>query len=706
MNWQQQLLSLAIILGSFAVSSAQPPDALDDALALAGMRREDVGWRPKGWWSRYPADIPYKLRHFDDLFAEPLATISFTRMLGNAARLHLDPEVLAKPAEKSDGALYQAVHALGVDPKFGAFRAYSCNLTAEPTPLDRAILEVYRAAGRPSRYVTFGTPSPYPLTEADLAAAVLAVPESARPILGQLVLNVLDAHTWATRAMRNVPMELRVAVSRRLNIGEEEVDALDYAPEFDDMARLLDEASLWYAALKCVQALDDARLQLAALDESPPFEFAWQTPLGWIRIYGSGGDVIDGRDALLIVDLGGDDRYSGPAGASAADRPIGLVLDMGGDDRYSADVPAQGAGICGVGIVLDAAGNDRYEAHTMAQGAGQFGLGALIDLAGDDHYFSNYSAQGCGFFGVGLLLDADGTDQYTVYSDGQGFGGANGVGVLADRAGDDRYEAVRDSNLTRRPSYHSPDENISVSNAQGCAMGRRGDGADGHAWAGGLGALLDLDGNDKYVSGNWSMGTGYWFGTGLLYDAAGNDEYRGVCWSQGTGAHFCIGALLDEGGNDVHAAEATSNLSLAMAHDFTIGLLVNIGGDDEYTLRKDAGVAHSLNRSVAMLIDVGGDDSYSCLAERYPGVARNDEKFRARSGVSTYFADTTSIALFLDVGGNDSYDPARDNDTHWLDPPDSPNWADRNFSVGVDRPDGTVEFTPIPEKRPSGARPE
>ena len=99
------------------------------------------------------------------------------------------------------------------------------------------------------------------------------------------------------------------------------------------------------------------------------------------------------------------------------------------------------------------------------------------------------------------------------------------------------YEAVRDSTITGRPSYHSPDEDISVSNAQGCAMGRRGDGADGHSWAGGLGALLDSEGNDKYISGNWSMGTGYWFGMGLLHDGAGDDEYRGVVWSQATGAH-------------------------------------------------------------------------------------------------------------------------------------------------------------------------
>jgi len=38
--------------------------------------------------------------------------------------------------------------------------------------------------------------------------------------------------------------------------------------------------------------------------------------------------------------------------------------------------------------------------------------------------------------------------------------------------------------------------------------------------------------------------------------------------------------------------------------------------------------------------------------------------------------------------------------------PDLPNWADRNFSVGVDRAEGRVDFTPTPVKVPSGVRRE
>lgn len=747
-------LAVWTLVCAAAPVAAQTPDALDEALELAGLTRADLGWKPKGWWPRFPADIPYKLRAFDPLFDEPLDTITYARSLAEAAKKHLDPSVVNEKLERGTTPLYHAVHRLGINPKFGGLRGYTTNLTAKDTPLDEAILALHRAAGRTTYAYTFAMELPYPKPAEELAERIQVIPEKAQPVLGRLVMNMIDAHHWAKLAFRNVPAEKRIAVSRRFDLGAEQVDAFDYCPEVDDVADAWDEASLWYASEKCVQALDDARLALMECEDVGPFAFDWETPWGWIRIRGSGNDVIDGNDALLIVDLGGDDRYTGPVASSNAHRPIGLTLDIDGNDRYESTGPAQGAGLCGIGILIDAAGNDTYEATRYAQGVGQFGFGLCADIAGDDTYFTKFSGQGCGYFGVGLLLDADGRDQYKLYADGQGFGGVGGVGVLADRTGDDTYEAVRDSKITGRPSYHSPDEDITVSNAQGCAMGRRGDGADGHSWAGGLGALLDSEGNDKYISGNWSMGTGYWFGMGLLHDGGGDDEYRGVVWSQATGAHFCIGVLIDEGGNDLHVAEATSNMCMAWGHDFTHALLVNIGGDDVYDV-KGNGISGSLNRSVSMLVDVGGDDRYVGKAGNWPGKTEFDERFRARGGVSDYFADTTSLGLFLDIGGQDKYethwpkdDPDAADDSKnaddsenaddsqntgdseekdktpkekpkpfggsngtesagpatWRDEPDSDNVKERNFGIGVDRIDGQVSFRPRPEKPPSRPR--
>jgi len=142
---------LTVFLGT-QPAVGQQQDALDQALSEVGMTRDDLGWQPPGWWSFYPGDIPYKLRQFDDLFAEPMANISYLRTLANAVRTCLDP---AKRDERTGrleygGRLFQLTTALGVHTKFGAFRGYAANLLAPATPLAEAILTVHRAAGRPN----------------------------------------------------------------------------------------------------------------------------------------------------------------------------------------------------------------------------------------------------------------------------------------------------------------------------------------------------------------------------------------------------------------------------------------------------------------------------------------------------------------------------------------------------------------------------
>ena len=693
---------VVLLAGVFAPALAAQDDALDDALSLVGMRRADLGWEPKGWWPRFPV-APYKLRAFDSLFAAPLDSVAYTRSLAKAAFDGLDPEQIDAQDGRGAGNLFKTVQQLGIDPKFGGFRGYSVNLQAPPTPLDLAILEITKQAGHPVKSRTFGMDLPYPTPAEDLAEKVKVLPEGVSPILGQLVLNIGVANRWAELAFRNVDGKDRAVVARRFDVGMEMVDAYDYCPEIDDVAQTIDEASLWYAGQICVQALDDARVALAKLElkDVADFSFDWESPLGWIRIRGGADDGCLEDDNLLVVDLAGDDQYLGDVAASTAARPVGLLLDLEGADTYmSVDEPAMGAGLTGIGILIDAAGNDQYQGGRYVQGVGQFGLGLLADLGGNDRYSAGFSGQGCGYFGIGLLFDVAGDDQYVLEGDGQGLGGVNGVGVLADRTGSDRYTATREHSVTGRPSYHSPGLDVGVSYAQGCGVGRRGDGSDGHSWAGGLGALLDGAGNDVYTAGNWAMGTGYWFGTGLLHDGGGNDEYHGVAYSQASGAHFCIGVLVDEGGDDQHLAEENSHSDIAWAHDFTISILLNVGGNDYYSV-KDGGLSYSINRSVAMLVDVGGDDTYVTEKVPRPGFAKNAEGFRARDGVSTYFADTTSIGLFLDVGGNDTYWGELQNNTHWLDPADSDNPRDRNFSVGVDVAEGVVDFTPIPVRRPS-----
>ncbi len=692
------------------MSSAACADALDDALALEGLERSDLGWSPRGYWTRYPADIPYKLRHFDALLDQPLATVTFARTAAAVVRDELSSTGLARRQKIADpgkfnaapGPLYKAVSGIGVERKFGGLRAYSANITAPAdASLVDAILAVHESAGRPTKFITFGSESPYPSYRKELEVQVKSVPKAAQAPIAQLILNLVNAHRWIELAFRNVPAQALLKVQRRLDLGIEIVDALDYAPEVDDVARSWDEASLWSGGLMAVEAVDEARQALASLGSVPAFALDWQTPFGWIRLRGGGNDVTAGDDAFLIVDLGGNDRYIGSVAASAPGLPISAVLDLSGNDVYAqVDRPSQGAGMGGVGILVDAAGDDKYEAVQCAQGFGQFGLGVLADLAGRDSYKSRYSSQGAGIFGVGVLLEGAGDDTYYVEADGQGYGASGGVGALADRYGNDSYQAPRDPAITGRPSYHSQLK-VAVSNVQGVGVGRRGDGADGHSWAGGIGELIDSEGNDEYSAGNWSMGTGYWFGTGILHDGAGDDTYRGVWFSQGSGVHFCIGALIDEKGNDKHLVEEDGNGSIGFGGDFTVALMVDVEGNDVYDLPRD-GLGFSNRRSVGMLLDLAGNDRYRGKEGNRPGTSQTDDRYGDYSGTTTYFAEASSLALFLDVGGEDVYERLKAaNNSVWLDPEGSVNRSVRAFSIGVDRADGRVDLRAAPEKVPS-----
>lgn len=688
------VVAVAVLSTANSEVTAQSGDALDEALALEGLERSDLGLAARGYWSRFPADIPYMMRHFEPLLAEATAIPTFARTAGNALRDALSPEAIDSIGDMGATPLHQVVYALGVERGFGGLRGYTTNLIAPETPdLVDALLAVHVAGGRALTFRSFGHDASYPDYRTDLNDRIQVIPEGARVPIARLIVDLVEAHRWVELAFRRVDLADRQAVQNRYDLSVEITDALEYLAEADDVMFALDRASLLYGGLKATAAVDRARIELATLGDVPEFSFDWETPLGWIRIRGDGDDAVDGTASFVIIDLGGDDHYSGPVAASSTSHSLSILLDLAGDDRYEADTrPAQGAGMGGVGVLVDVSGDDHYQAVQDAQGYAQMGVGVLADFAGDDSFVNRYAGQGAAIFGVGMLVDAEGDDSYQIESDGQGFGGPGGVGTLADRAGNDSYEAIRDPAITGRPSYHSNNE-VAVSNAQGVGLGRRGDGSDGHSWAGGLGQLIDLNGDDVYRAGNWSMGTGYWFGTGILYDATGDDRYEGVVWSQATGAHFCIGALIDDGGNDHHLAEGGRN-SLSFAHDFCVTLLLNRGGDDVYN-SPAAGLGYAINRSIALAIDVGGDDQYALGEEATPGVARYDEKYSDRTLSYSYWADAASVALFLDVGGEDDYQTARgEDDTSWLESDDATSRDVNNWSIGVDRSEGEVNLLP------------
>lgn len=182
-------------------------------------------------------------------------------------------------------------------------------------------------------------------------------------------------------------------------------------------------------------------------------------------------------DAVLIIDLCGNDTYQNNAGGTVSVAPgptrcdritvapnvhvaatvSAAVIDGDGSDRYTpadASCGVNGGGALGAGFLMDVTGDDLYAAGSIAvNGGGHLGSGFLLDLAGNDTYQAvDQGVNGGGYVaGHGALTDVAGDDTYTVAPgatrgvNGGGYFAA--VGFLADLETDEDFhdgEAVLD----------------------------------------------------------------------------------------------------------------------------------------------------------------------------------------------------------------------------------------------------------------------
>jgi hypothetical protein len=719
------------------------PDALAEALALLQTNRGALGYRPVGDWTRFPlpSRTPYLLPMFEPVYSDPLRLYAAARTLGTSADRWLHPY------QVKDAGLYRATYYLGFDRKVGNFREYSANVLVEPAasdPLREAVRDVYQYAREDLAHYTFGSVIPS-AAEDIMARELAALPAPLQLAVARALVNQLDAIRWRDRGLRNVPPEFARKAFAIRDLGDTQGDGAFYYPEIDDVMRDLDEPSLYYAGQKAVETAQQLRMNLAVLadaDRCPPRMVEIPTPFGRLVIGTCGSDEFRGDDILLSVDPGGDDVHADNAGGTTAiEIPVALSVDLGGDDNYVCGAvrgACQGAGVLGAGVLVDGTGDDAYGATHNAQGLGYLGMGLLFDGEGQDAYQAYHSAQGTGYFGYGALLDGSGNDAYHILFDGQGYGGVGGgVGVLADRSGNDVYHAEPDvRELPPEYQYRNyagnGQPNTVVSFVQGASAGRRGDGSDGHSWPGGLGALVDVMGDDRYQAGAFAQAYGYWYGIGMMYDGAGNDEYKSVYYSIASGAHYSASAIIDEEGNDVFQQEqtianSTAGAGVAFAWDYVVSLIFDRSGDDRYESNANC-LGRSAEKGNAYLIDGGGADTYVGGANA-DGTGRADcvgsSGWRALFGVDPYRQYLTGFesgvfSLLMDLGGTDTYlaknfatgattphNRARDGAT-WYNPnPDDTTtgapampmtYRQASFyGLGIDRPDGRIpEFDRIP----------
>lgn len=473
------------------------------------------------------------------------------------------------------------------------------------------------------------------------------------------------------------------------------------------------------------EIIEGANLKADGEPDLTAVDIELDTPLGLIVIGGTGDDlrcvIAEGCDTgtvyadhvALLIDLGGNDEYRGNWAATNGDEAVAVVLDMGGDDLYTydgadesvdaagrdedgaslSDVGRQGAGRAGYGMLFDwGQGEDTYLSLRASQGFGEFGVGVLYDdgcTAVDctDQFTAEAAAQGAGFFGIGLLMVGAGSSDFDGVSWVQGVGGVSGAGLLIDQGGDDTYTA--DPGEVDDPMYPAPSgvrpvvgsaANWSV--AQGAAAGiAAAVPSDGPNFSGGVGLLIDLDGDDEYAAGLLAQGAGYWHGLGIVIEGGGNDRYETNGFSQGAGIDFGAGVLVEQEGTDTYNGSGESPPSvLASGRNFGTGVVIEELGDDTYGAGPQS-LGVGFFNGFGLFLENLGDDDYTAIvsgdtlgkatlsvlgSEPVPGGATNP-----RRGART-------IGLFVDADGADQY-PNRD-----IGGPDSDATWTQTTRVGVD----------------------
>lgn len=707
------VLAIAVAgLVTAAAGGEDAPPSFADLLRRAGLELADLrlGLGAGDWLGHPPAAaVPFLLPHVEPVARDPRKLIALGENLLHAADPGRPtspgrPAPPVSPGSGSPGAhlteapasaaspLIRLYTAYALQPRLPGFRGLPVALGETPGSAGALTAALARFAEPVDPWAPVDHRRPLPGGEPPAPSATeLALPAALRPPLARLLDALHHAGRGVERSWRGVPRAVLERAVRSREVPRLLASGAVAWPALETAAYAGGDADRAAASLLVLAALERAAGELASLaGELAPGFPGWraETPWGRVVVAGAGSDRHDcAYDCLLIVDLGGDDRYAGTAGAAVyPPQPVAAVLDLGGADRYRAatgagpdagarsapggddpsravvDSPAQGAGLGGVGALFDLGGDDDYRAGDAAQGFGLLGYGTLWDAGGRDRFQAAGGAQGAAVFGAGVLVGgaaagAADDDVYEVLGEGQGFGGPGACGALVDLGGGDRYLAEPDpARALGRADPHSGGR-VAANNAQGAGVGRRGDLGDGGLWAGGVGVLADLGGDDVYAAGNFSQGVGYLFGTGMLLDAGGDDRYRAVYFAHGSGAHFSLALAYDRAGNDRRLLEQEAAASLGYGWDFALSVLVDGGGDDLYVAR-DAVLGVADRSSVALVLELGGDDVYRLPGRpRALGRAGGDPRSRL-DGPLRAAAEASALAFFLDLGGADVY-PAR-----------------------------------------------
>lgn len=449
-----------------------------------------------------------------------------------------------------------------------------------------------------------------------MAQADLLVDDALAGLDPDLAERVRPGGSWVGLSTDGTPVEPAPAILPA------PVEGLDLGPFHLAEAILLDAV-----AVTLPEFYEAAAHPCSPVNEKP-----------FLMVCQSGNDVYDASDnAILIVDVFGDDTYENARGTPFGGLPQ-VIVDVLGSDTYdasagaaggTASVVAQGAGALGIGGIVDIMGHDSYRANAfhlggqtaaavLAQGAGLLGVGFLVDPNGIECVeatavsrgaHAEVIAQGAGalgagflFLGGGLIDDEDQACHGGPFADasadplpqGDGFTLFGSAATIAQGAGS-VGAGVLVGGIQHTTYTASSSGGAAITVAQGA----------GNL---GAGALVELAGTDTYladasvafvrelsISGSFSFvgiiavaslgdvitvaqGAGL-LGVGVLYDEISVRDTYGATSSLFASLSTSVATTFN-GGETVASSSITTGRALALAQgggEAGAGLLVDLG---------------------------------------------------------------------------------------------------------------------------------
>lgn len=541
-----------------------------------------------------------------------------TLYIGNLTPRDLDSERRSSAAVQTFQFLQQAVG----QPLLAADNAMALHALAGTRSIAQLIDHL--------RANILGNPTVHPEAPTFDVVVPDEVPEPARPSIKRLVTSLIVANDCIRRATLNLSAEERrllIEALPRLAVSQPSIKFDFVKQPMPDRAAILaivSKTDLGWLRQGARFLAQDVQEEIAKLKEIAP-QIVLEKPLrttinGFVvELGGQGSDLHDSTDAVLCIDFGGNDHYTGRYGAGVGYASV--LIDLGGDDSYDVPDLSIGAGVVGIGLAYDLGGNDVFRGKSICFGSGIAGVGTLLKDGGDDLYQSTSLSQGFGMLGFGILLDTKGDDYYSLGYMGQGAGRSTGIGWLIDKAGADVY---RCGGLVPNPLL--PGSHLSMG---------QGYGASDYDLAGGMGLLTDLGGDDAYLGEVACQAVGRDRGFGSLYDAAGTDSYSATNEAQASASRLGAAYLFDLDGDDTYAVRQGN--CHAFGHDYGVAFLLDRSGGDIYSARDSRPATGNAN-GLAIFLDAGGDDRYF-----------------GPPAVGNAARGTGSLAVFCDLGGMDVY---------------------------------------------------